>query len=48
MLARANAERQYREALGKAIDAGMNYREVADIVGQSRGTIHTLLHGRNR
>ena len=48
MLARANAERHYREALGKAIDAGMSYREVAEIVGQSPGTIHTLLHGRNR
>jgi DNA-directed RNA polymerase specialized sigma24 family protein len=48
VLARANAERHYRESLRKAIDAGMSYREVADIVGQSPGTIHTLLHGRNR
>jgi DNA-directed RNA polymerase specialized sigma24 family protein len=48
VLARTNAERRYRAALRKAIAAGMSYREVGEIVGQSPGTIHTLLHGRKR
>jgi DNA-directed RNA polymerase specialized sigma24 family protein len=48
VLARTNAERRYRAALRTAIAAGMSYREVGEIVGQSPGTIHTLLHGRKR
>jgi DNA-directed RNA polymerase specialized sigma24 family protein len=45
---REGAELAYREAIREAIESGMTYRQVAEILEVSPGSVHTLLHGRSR